>query len=58
MIKLSFSIFMQYLYVKHREALIDIFTETGTDGYFVTSVVLALQYLFHTHNFTKNMQKF
>lgn len=52
MIKLSFSIFIQYLYVKHREALIDIFTETGTDGYFVTSVVLALQYLFHTHPHT------
>lgn len=41
-----------YLYVKHKEALIDIFTETGTDGYFVTSVVLTLQYLFHTHPHT------
>lgn len=33
---------MQYLYVKHKEALIDIFTETPIP----------------THNFTKNMQKF
>lgn len=36
--------YAMYLYVKHKEALLDIFTETRTDGYFVLSVDCVVLY--------------
>lgn len=30
--------YAMYRYIKHKQALLDIFTETRTDGYFVLSV--------------------